>query len=120
VISVLDFPARRSVAQSETFAAQATPGAQNVYAAYQSVLDDTSATTTPDLFADPQFDPFWLYRAVDRILQGKDAEQELRNAEALTRQYYGCLALGQRPLHCARSVDPNYQGSAAGLPIERP
>ena len=118
--NVLDFPARRSVAQSAEFAAQAAPGAADVYAAYQPLLDQPGHTAARDLFADPQFDPYWLFRAVDRVLQGRNAEQELRDAEVLTRRYYACLAQGQRPFRCARSVDPAYAGLAAGLPAQRP
>jgi multiple sugar transport system substrate-binding protein len=119
-ISEHDFPARRSVAQSAEFAALTLPGTREVYAAYQPMLDQERLDTTPDLFVDPQFDPFWLYRAIDRILQGGDAEQELRDAEALTRQYYACLARGQPPVPCAESVDPTYAGFADFFPTERP
>jgi ABC-type glycerol-3-phosphate transport system substrate-binding protein len=111
-INRADFPARSSLAQSEDFLSQALPGAEAVYQAYQPVLEQPTTDTLPDIFTDPQFDPFWLYRAIDRAMQGGNLEQELQNAEMLTRQYYDCIREGRKPYPCARSVDARYEGFA--------
>lgn len=53
---------------------------------------------------------YWLYKAVDRILQGQDIDQELTNAERLTNEYIVCLQSGGLSSSCATSTDPSYQG----------
>jgi ABC-type glycerol-3-phosphate transport system substrate-binding protein len=58
----------------------------------------------------PPVDWFWLYRAVDRAIQGEDLERELQNAENLTNAYLQCLHIGDRPATCATTVDPTYEG----------
>jgi ABC-type glycerol-3-phosphate transport system substrate-binding protein len=99
-------PARRSVAQSEAFRAQAGPEAVAVYEAYADLFD--RASTGPPARRWP--DMFWFYRAIDRALQGADLERELQAAQQLTEQYLTCVQAGGAGAVCATQVDPAYAG----------
>jgi ABC-type glycerol-3-phosphate transport system substrate-binding protein len=108
-----DFPARRSVAESDAFLKRAPAGAAEVYAAYRPALDRAPAaggqSSEPDR---PRVDLFWFFRAVDRALQGKDLERELADAQAKTEQFMTCVQGGEAALACAKQVDPTYAGLA--------
>lgn len=112
VVGFSDFPARRSLALSEAFREQLSLDAQEVYDTYLPVLDRTPSKVTPDLFDNPQFDPYWLYRAIDRALQGGDLERELRQAQDVTEQSLACVRSGETPRTCAWNIDADYQGQA--------
>jgi hypothetical protein len=56
----------------------------------------------------PPIDYYWFYRAIDRALQGKNLEQELAQAQALTEQYVACVRSGGERQPCDQQVDPNY------------
>lgn len=99
------FPARMSVAGSQEFAAQARPGAAEVYAAYQGLLQHGDAPQ-----ARGAIDFYWLFRAADRALQGQSLEPELAEAQALTEQYLACVRSGTAPGPCATQTDSSYQG----------
>ncbi|MCG8352251.1 MAG: hypothetical protein MI924_31180, partial [Chloroflexales bacterium] len=58
----------------------------------------------------PYLEPYWLFRAVDRALQGKDVDAELDDAQALTERYLSCVRGGGQPRSCALTVDPDYDG----------
>jgi hypothetical protein len=108
VISLSDFPARRSAAQSDAFTQSASPGAMEVYEAYLSLLDRATILPPP---SDAQFDLYWFYRAIDRALQGEDLERELQEAQQLTEQYLACVQAGGAGAVCATQVDPEYAGT---------
>jgi ABC-type glycerol-3-phosphate transport system substrate-binding protein len=102
------FPARRSVAQSETFN-QSMAGATAVYQAYTQALDRIGELAPGgNLPGTPVIDYFWFYRAIDRALQGKDLERELAEAQALTEQYIACVRGANQPQDCERQADPTY------------
>jgi ABC-type glycerol-3-phosphate transport system substrate-binding protein len=105
-----EFPARRSVAESDTFRKQAPLGAIDVYNAYLPTLERTSANMEPNLFNDPRFDPYWLYRAIDRAIQGANLKNELLLAQDLTQQYLDCVDRNESARRCARQVDAEYKG----------
>ena len=66
------FPARRSVAQSDT-TNQAMPGAAETYQAYMQALDRVGQVQPGgETFGTPPIDYYWFYRAIDRALQGKE------------------------------------------------
>jgi ABC-type glycerol-3-phosphate transport system substrate-binding protein len=107
---IAGFPARRSVAQSDT-TNQAMPGAAATYQAYMQALDRVGQVQLGgETFGPPPIDYYWFYRAIDRALQGHDLERELAEAQALTDQYVACVRGGsQREAEaCDRQVDPNY------------
>src|SRR6266540_3373836 len=108
IVGASNFPARRSVARSDAFN-QATPGMAATYDAYivaldrggQLALGGEAPETAP-------IDYYWFYRAIDRALQGKNLEQELAQAQALTEQYVACVRTGGARQSCDQQVDPNY------------
>jgi len=113
-VSALDegaFPARRSVAESDTFLKRAPAGADAVYAAYRPALDRApeAGGGAPDR---PELDLFWFFRAADRALQGKDLGRELTDAQARTEQYLTCVRSGGAASDCAKQVDSTYDGFA--------
>jgi ABC-type glycerol-3-phosphate transport system substrate-binding protein len=108
-----DFPARRSLAESDVFLKQAPSGAAEVYAAYRPALDRAPAASGQDSGSNrPQLDLFWFFRAVDRALQGKDLDRELADAQAKTEQYLTCVRGGGELEMCAKQTDPTYEGFA--------
>jgi multiple sugar transport system substrate-binding protein len=109
-----DFPARRSVAESDAFLKRAPVGAAEVYAAYRPTLDRAPAAGQDGGLNRPQVDLFWFFRAVDRALQGKDLDRELADAQAKTEQFVACARGGEAPLACAKQADPTYEGRAEG------
>jgi multiple sugar transport system substrate-binding protein len=106
-----NFPARRSLAVSDAFTSGAPAGAAEVYAAYRPALDRApSGAEPPDQHA---ADLYWLFRAADRALQGKDLGRELADAQALTASYLACVRAGGAAGSCAKQADPSYDGFAA-------
>lgn len=105
------FPARRSLVENETFAAQLPAGAADVYRAYTEVLDRAPQTAeAPKPYYMAKIDYFWLFRAIDRAMQGEDLERELGDAQAVTEQYTACVGGGGKEYECAKQVDPDYAG----------
>jgi ABC-type glycerol-3-phosphate transport system substrate-binding protein len=100
-----NFPARRSVAHSDAVN-QEQPGMAAAYDAYAAALDRAGQRAP----GGEQIDYYWFYQAIDQALQGKNLEQELAAAQALTEQYLVCVRSGGQPLDCAQQVDPDYQG----------
>jgi ABC-type glycerol-3-phosphate transport system substrate-binding protein len=108
IVGASNFPARRSVAQSEAFN-QASPGMASTYNAYIAALDRTSEVAPGGQSPGTRsIDYYWFYRAIDRALQGKNLEQELAQAQALTEQYVACVRSGGERQSCDQQVDPNY------------
>ncbi|HEX9372357.1 MAG TPA: extracellular solute-binding protein [Roseiflexaceae bacterium] len=104
-----NFPARRSVAESDAFIKQALPGAAEVYKAYSAALERAPADNSAQ--ADrSDIDYYWFLRAVDRGLQGQDLERELADAQSITEQYLACVRGGARGSDCAKQVDADYRG----------
>ncbi|MEM8530390.1 MAG: extracellular solute-binding protein [Chloroflexota bacterium] len=106
------FPARVSVAESETFLAQARPGTAEVYTAYREALEQPPVGLSTQDADNVPIDEFWYYRAVDRAIQGEDLEQELVEAQQLTKGYLLCRQNGADAYTCATQVDPDYAGFA--------
>jgi ABC-type glycerol-3-phosphate transport system substrate-binding protein len=98
------FPARRSTAHSEAMN-QAQPGLAAAYDAYAAALDRAGQLAP----GEAAIDYYWFYQAIDRALQGKNLEQELEVAQALTEQYLACVHSGGQLQACAQQVDPDYQ-----------
>jgi ABC-type glycerol-3-phosphate transport system substrate-binding protein len=107
-----NFPARRSLAESDAFLKQAPAGAAEVYAAYRPALDGAAAAGQGGEAGRPQFDLFWFFRAIDRALQGEDLDRELADAQAKTEQFIACARAGEAPLSCATQADSTYDGRA--------
>jgi ABC-type glycerol-3-phosphate transport system substrate-binding protein len=107
-----DFPARRSLAESDAFLKQALAGAAEVYAAYRPALDRAPADGQGSGSNRPQIDLFWFFRAADRALQGEDLDRELADAQAKTEQFVACARGSDTPLTCAKQADPTYEGRA--------
>jgi ABC-type glycerol-3-phosphate transport system substrate-binding protein len=111
------FPARISLAESDAFRTQAPLGALDVYDAYRAAFArraSTGSRTAP--FSRSAIDYYWLFRAVERALQGGDLERELAEAQTLTELYLACVRGGVLGSTCAIQVDPDYQGFAAPIP----
>ena len=51
----------------------------------------------------------WLTQAIDRTLQGGDAEAELADAQFKTEQYLACVRGGESDDTCKKQVDPSYK-----------
>ncbi|NOK57789.1 MAG: hypothetical protein GFH27_549287n93 [Chloroflexi bacterium AL-W] len=109
-VAMDSFPARRSVAQSQTFTARTSPETIELYEAYLPVLDNPMTFQSQDLFSDHHFDPYWLYQAIDNAIQGRDLEAELQTAQDLTHLYLQCVRNNGEYDVCAKTVDPSYQG----------
>jgi ABC-type glycerol-3-phosphate transport system substrate-binding protein len=105
------YPARASVAQSEALLARTDAGAAALFQTYHEALYNQIAPFG-NATALNRLDPFWLYRAVDRALQGADLAAELADAQIFTEQYLACVQSGEASGACARQVDPTYAGFA--------
>ncbi|NOK59775.1 MAG: hypothetical protein GFH27_549285n299 [Chloroflexi bacterium AL-W] len=104
------FPARKSMAQSEEFLAQAPEGAEEVYSAYLAAFE---RGPVPDVarvpIIDPSFKWHWLYQAIDQALQGEHLEEALEDAQRLTTAHVECVQDGGSTEDCAEQVDPEYE-----------
>lgn len=109
------FPARSSVAESQAFAAQAQPGAIDVYNAYRAAFERAPAVVAQPS-SSAQINLYWFFRAVDRALQGRDLESELADAQSLTEQYLTCVQAGGTDNTCALQVDPSYKSASSATP----
>jgi ABC-type glycerol-3-phosphate transport system substrate-binding protein len=105
------YPARASVARSEALLARTDAGTTAFLQTYHERLYGRIAPFG-NATALQRLDPFWLYRAVDRALQGADLAAELADAQIFTEQYLVCIQSGEAPGSCARQVDPTYDGFA--------
>jgi len=99
------------VIESDAYAAEAAPGAVEVYMAYREALERTPDVDISQSYQQMPIDFFWLFQAVDRALQGEDLEQELAAAQALTEEFLACVRDGAEAEVCAPQVDPDYAGS---------
>jgi multiple sugar transport system substrate-binding protein len=96
-----NIPARRSAAHSNAMNQQ-QPGLAAVYDAYAAALDRAGQLAG----GREAIDYHWFYQAIDRALQGKNLEQELAAAQALTEQYLTCVRSGGEAQACVQQVDP--------------
>jgi ABC-type glycerol-3-phosphate transport system substrate-binding protein len=116
-------PARASDAASPVFEQQ------NAYVvplrdALQEMLQQP-ANFTGDTYAHYNFESYWLFQALDNILNKKaDVAAELTTAEKLTNAYQVCVATmttsGKTNAQCAKEVDPTYKGYMTDEPVARP
>jgi hypothetical protein len=104
--SAQGLPARLSLLDTVAAAPDAPTGLAEVVVAYRAALTSTSGPGTLNDTGDVSL--FWLYRAVDRALQGADLERELEEAQFITEQYLACVRGGESPAACAPQVDPEY------------
>jgi ABC-type glycerol-3-phosphate transport system substrate-binding protein len=104
-------PARTSVAMSEDFAPQAPSGATEVYRAYRTALERTSAAESDrSTLGQSQLDYYWFFQAIDHALGGQDLEREVATAQTITEQYLACVRAGTPEGTCATQVEPDYKG----------
>jgi ABC-type glycerol-3-phosphate transport system substrate-binding protein len=96
-----NIPVRRSAAHSDA-ANQQQPGLAAAYDAYAAALERTG----PLADGRETIDYHWFYQALDRALQGKNLEQELASAQALTEQHLACVRGGGEAQACVQQVDP--------------
>jgi hypothetical protein len=101
------FPARRSAAHSEAMN-QEHPGLAAAYDADAAALERTGQLPPGGSAPGAPIDYYWFYQAIDRVLQGKNLDQELAAAQALTQQYVACVQSGEQHQACAQQVDPQY------------
>ena len=104
------FPTSISVADSDEFAEQTSPDSAAIHQAYRNTLTHTQTASANPLFWHSDVDYFWLYRAIDRAIQGHDLETELALAQTLTNNHIACVASGGQPRTCALQVDGTYEG----------
>lgn len=102
------FPARLSVATSDAFLRDKPEGTDQVVRSVTAALNKTSKMTPPWWQSD--LDPYWLYQAADRALQGGDLDKELAAAQQTTTDFMACVRGGETPAVCAKQVDPKYDG----------
>jgi ABC-type glycerol-3-phosphate transport system substrate-binding protein len=88
--------------------AQLLPGTLEAYDAYAIALEQS----TPRAWNDdgPAVDWFWLSRALDQALQGKDIQAALAEAQTLTENYLACQRNGMDADSCATTDDSTYDG----------
>jgi hypothetical protein len=90
-------PARRSLLESQTVAAQGA-AAVAFYKELDKLLQDSKTLSLPSDYAGTVSPGtfvlrYWLYRAFDRyVLQDGDLEAELKEAESFAKAYIGCIA----------------------------
>lgn len=104
------FPARISLAESDAFTSQASPGAADVYKAYRAAFQRPLADQGVEPAARSSIDYYWFLRAIDHGLQGEKLEGELAEAQQLTEQLMSCMREGTDGNTCAMQVDADYQG----------
>lgn len=113
-------PARASDAASPVFEQQ------NAYIvplrdAMQAMLQQpTSAIGDP--YAHYNFESYWLFQALDNILNKKaDITAELTAADKYTNDYQACIATmattNKTNAQCAKEADPNYKGYMTDDPV---
>jgi len=106
-----NFPAHRSLAESDAFLKGAPAGAADVYAAYLPALNRAPEAGDAEQPAGrPQINMYWFFRAADRTLQGGNLDRELADAQALTERYLTCAQSAADAAGCAKQVDPSYDG----------
>jgi hypothetical protein len=108
------FPARRSIATSDTFLRSTRPGAAEVYEAYSEALQSSKTPRPSSITYEREIDYYWFFRAIDRALQGGNLERELIDAQFTTEQFAACVRGGEQPPLCAKAVDPQYDGWQSG------
>ena len=104
------FPARSSIAQSASFQDHAPAGAASVFDAYRTASVSSSPDETAAL--DSRLDTYWLFHAIDQLLDGKDLERALAHAQDVTERYLLCIQQGNAAQECATQVDPQGRGNA--------
>jgi ABC-type glycerol-3-phosphate transport system substrate-binding protein len=105
-------PARRSVAESEAFAAQSSPETREVYEIYADTLARPAQPgDSVNALYSQQLDLYWLFKAImTAYTEDADLATELAEAQRLTTLYAECVAGGDQPPQCALQADPTYNG----------
>ena len=104
------FPPRIAQLDSPEYTSSASAQEIQVAQQYHAALrKQASIDTLPTIAWKSNTDFYWLYRAIDRALQGKDLTQELQQAQALTERYNECIQQGTSASTCATTVDPDYK-----------
>jgi len=104
---VRELPARLSLLDTAAAHPGIPAGTAELIAAYRNALAASVPAGTTSFEPIP-FNSFWLLRAVDRALQGRDLDSELVDAQFLTEQYMNCVGNGGEAITCARTADPTY------------
>ena len=104
------FPPRIAQLDSPEYTGGASAQEIQVAQQYHAALrKQASIDTLPTTAWQSSTDFYWLYRAIDQALQGKDLTQELQQAQALTERYNECIQRGTLAPTCATTVDPEYK-----------
>lgn len=110
-----NIPARKSLSTNPLFEEQ------NAYAVplrdIMTPLLEQPLTVTTDVSSSYNIESYWLFQALDAIMQKKaDPHQALLNAQTRSNDYMACIATidgsKQSPTYasCAKKADPNYNG----------
>jgi hypothetical protein len=110
LVGQLGTPARVTVADSESFAVQASPRSREMFRRYRTAfaLPPAPANGGASLHAIPYL--YWFEQALDRALQGQDLEAELAQAQDRTSAFLDCLRQGSDRATCARQAAPDDLG----------
>lgn len=114
VITAETFPARRSVANSSEYQEQAGD-AISVYL-FTVEHSDSSLVALYSKYPWLYALRYWLYKAFDEVLSGKEPEEALERVQAMAEAYVVCLGelaasgqeWGKRYEFCAKKVDPGF------------
>lgn len=115
-------PARGSDANSPLFEQQNAYVVPLRDALQQMLTQPTNYIGDP--YAQYTFESYWLFQALDNILNKKaDVTAELTAAEKFTNTYQSCVATmgttGKTNAECAKEADPTYTGYMTDEPIAR-
>ncbi|GAB4203804.1 MAG: hypothetical protein OHK0022_28390 [Roseiflexaceae bacterium] len=110
LIERLGMPVQRSLGDSPAYAQAARPYAPEVYRAYRDALDQPRAPQAERVALSDLPYPYWLHRALDQALQGRDLAQGLDQAQVYSASYLDCTRAGSDGPACARQVAPDDPG----------
>lgn len=104
-------PARKSLAQSEAFLAQAAPDRIEILKLYESILQRPVISGTSDVPNIYNIDQYWLSKAIMEAARNKTPLQRgLEQAQQMTSSFQTCVAQGGKAPACALQADPDYKG----------
>ncbi|MCS6840163.1 MAG: extracellular solute-binding protein [Roseiflexus sp.] len=108
-----DMPARRSIAQSETFLKQIPPERAAQFEAIRATLAIPSQNVNDqNAFYGQYSDPYWFFKALSAVVEkGANLEKELAEAQRFATAFAECMnRANARAPACAKEVDPDYKG----------
>ncbi len=104
-------PARKSLAQSEAFLAQAAPDRLEILKLYEQILQRPVVSGSSDFPYIYAIDNYWLSKAMMEAATGKiPLQRGLEQAQQMTSNFQTCVAQGGKPPTCALQADPDYKG----------